>query len=199
MKTVPFIDKTTIRRVIREQIFKSYPDDSPQLPLDIEDFVEIRLGIPLHIVQLHKSILGYANIEENAIYINVMIENQQTRFRFTVAHELGHLTLHKDLIQREGQFLTTLKQPLLTSENERRVEYQANLYAGELLAPIGYIHNLYENRFKAIMEQVDEKKKILPASEMVRTVAKDCEVSRSCAVVRLKDYFGNVYPWKLFR
>ncbi len=198
METVPFINKLTIRRVIREQIVRAYPNNMPQLPLDIEDFVEIRLGIPLHIVQLHKSILGYANIGENAIYINAMIEKQQTRFRFTVAHELGHLTLHKDLIQRDGQFLTTLKQPLLTSENERRAEYQANLYAGELLVPIGYIDTLYQGDFKGFMDQT-EAEKHYEASAMVERVVRDCEVSFACAQRRLKDYFGNAYPWNVFK
>lgn len=187
---VPFIHEDIIRNLVRDQIAKTYPEGMYHLPLDVEELAEVKLGIPLHLVDLPKSILGYANIQENAIYINAMIEQQHTRFRFTIAHELGHLTLHRELVKRDDPLLTTLNQSLLAPDNESRIEYQANLYAGELLIPTGYLEWLYENHFKDALIQPSSSKRRAKAHEMIRWVVQTCDVSRKCARVRLKHHFA---------
>ena len=41
--------------------------------------------------------LGGINFDKNEIYVNVAIENHDGRYAFTVAHEIGHHVLHKEV------------------------------------------------------------------------------------------------------
>ena len=196
MYKVPYIRNSEIRRIIDDQIALACSYTYYQLPLDIEDFVEVKLGIPLCIVPLNKNILGYADMENQAICINSMIEDQPQRFRFTIAHELGHITLHRNLVKQNGFNLNAFNHLEPQTENEKRIEYQANTYAGEILIPSRYLDDLYSKggeKWGVDGSYKDNKIANQPPLAIIRTIAKDCEVSHACAKVRLQDYMKSKF------
>ncbi|MEI8390372.1 MAG: ImmA/IrrE family metallo-endopeptidase [bacterium] len=69
-------------------------------------------------------------IKNNEKYKVVVNQNHsQTRKNFTIAHELGHYFLHKDL---KDKFEDRIFFRGAVSDN---LEFQANIFAGELLMP----------------------------------------------------------------
>jgi Zn-dependent peptidase ImmA (M78 family) len=70
-----------------------------------------------------KNVLGCFNPSTNQIFINVSIAGSDERASFTVAHEVGHASLHKYTTSLGGAY---------TSD---AVEKHANRYASALLIP----------------------------------------------------------------
>lgn len=103
------------------------------IPIPVEDWVEGPLGIKLGIMDLNHlgpNVLGAVFVPQREIQISDTLTNQEGRFRFTVAHELGHLTLHSKL---------SLSFHETTDESEfinRRIEREADRFAAAFLMPI---------------------------------------------------------------
>lgn len=77
-------------------------NQNEQIPVPIEEIVEIELGI--NIVP-RKGLLGLEQIDAflSHDYKTIYIDedhylNQTNRCRFTLAHEVGHFCLHKEII-----------------------------------------------------------------------------------------------------
>jgi Zn-dependent peptidase ImmA (M78 family) len=86
--------------------------------------------------------------------IQVSMSLPPTVRRFTGAHELGHLMLHK---------FRSLRESPLGSDNWRSVnrpeEQEANLFAAELLMPTRYLRKLFLSRFGSALyrDSLDDK------------------------------------------
>ena len=83
-------------------------------------------GIVIIHLDMEKSINGFANVAEDGqpiIFLNKGLSAD--RMRFTLAHEIGHLTMH------------FLDEPI---DKDRDTEEEANLFAAEFLVPEMEIH-----------------------------------------------------------
>jgi len=101
--------------------------------------------------------LGYSNGHEvlekisfnpPTIYISARLKNDVHRWRFTLAHELGHYFLHSELISKMVKDNIDTVQSInakIGNEALKRMELQANLFASNLLMP--------ELAFKALVQQ----------------------------------------------
>lgn len=96
-----------------------------------------------------------------AIFINK--EHNSNRQRFTIAHEIAHFLLHKDLI---GNGITD--NALYRSGLSSKVEIEANALAAEILIPIDLLEEALRNDIQTIEE-----------------LAKVFRVSESCMSIRL--------------
>lgn len=105
------------------------------LPIPIERWVEGPLGLRLEIADLSDrsqdglEVLGATEISSKTIRVSDRIADQENRFRFTVAHELGHITLHAHLT---GTFRDSADGPFLDDLLER----EANRFAAAFLVPV---------------------------------------------------------------
>ena len=79
----------------------------------------------------NKEILGKIDFKQNVITISDAIENQNRRI-FTLVHEIGHYILHKDILCDNG--INNIED-LTIDNNDRRLEFQANLFASYFLVP----------------------------------------------------------------
>jgi hypothetical protein len=71
---------------------------------------------------------------------------RENRLRFSVAHELGHLMMHGEEINRcEFSSLAEFKQWALDGAAGSSAEYQANEFAGRLLVPIDLLQRDFLN------------------------------------------------------
>ena len=85
-----------------------------------------KLGLKIEFTKLADGHSGHLDVHTKTIYLNQ--EHSATRNLFTVAHELGHYTLHQGSQNRFDD-----KHKYNKEEQER--EQEANNFAGELLMP----------------------------------------------------------------
>lgn len=99
--------------------------------------------------------LGILNIEKNYVILNSKGLNNYKRYRFTMAHELGHYILHSHLFKEQGIVsVGESEETLSISINDsRRIEYQANLFASYLLMPMALVVTIYEHLFETIIHK----------------------------------------------
>lgn len=103
-------------------------------------------------------VLGKTTIEPGRIQVNGRLRPDGGRFRFTLAHEVGHWILHRPLIlasaQQGGLFAesqvgsipSTLNRSI-TDPNPPREEVQANRFAAALLIDHDQLRNEFTARF----------------------------------------------------
>jgi hypothetical protein len=115
-----------------------------KLPVDVEKIAEIRLKLdiePQHGLYADYDIEAWLKMDLTGIVVDhrrYMDETFANRLRFSYAHELGHLILHKDLYTNLQ--IETLEDWMrfvddLPETEYKRIEYQANEFAGRLLVP----------------------------------------------------------------
>lgn len=114
-------------------------------PFDIVD--KFKNGAPVDLVGMARAL--DIDVDQNASFtdpktsgsikrmrdgtyrISVNGSHSDNRKRFTIAHELAHFLLHKDIIDRKG----LVDDAMYRSGASREEEYQANRMAAELLMP----------------------------------------------------------------
>lgn len=91
--------------------------------------------------QLRDDISGIIFKENDKYYILVNKNHSIGRKSFTIAHELGHYVLHKDLLDKENELVSFIKSngkdcPTLARGLEyNKRETQANNFAADVLMP----------------------------------------------------------------
>ena len=86
---------------------------------------------------LDTRILGRTDFKNKTIILNSRLKCDEHRYRFTIAHEIGHFILHKHLHSTFEE--TNCSQNILAKErlsNNDIMEYQANVFAEHLLLPL---------------------------------------------------------------
>lgn len=116
------------------------------LPVDIERIVEERLNLniePKHGLLGEIDIDAYLKIDPTGIVVDYgcyMNEKYMNRLRFSFAHELGHIFLHKDIYSTFSIDDPSAWKDFMLNIPDREYgffEYQANEFAGRTLVPRG--------------------------------------------------------------
>lgn len=96
------------------------------------------LGAQLRYSPLDMELSGMIFIKEGIPVIGVNALHHPNRQRFTIAHEIGHLVLHRDLITKnvhvDKQFPVLMRDAVAETGTEA-IEIEANQFASELLIP----------------------------------------------------------------
>jgi Zn-dependent peptidase ImmA (M78 family) len=107
------------------------------LPVPVESIAEHFLGYDLEITDeglfADRSFLGGISFETNTIFVNASIEDHEGRYTFTIAHEIGHHALHRDLYDE----LVADRSQILCREEKQKplIERQADRFAAALMMP----------------------------------------------------------------
>lgn len=99
---------------------------------DIFAYTQSLLDIELRIEPLCDNVSGYIEKKDDRFIIVINSLQSHLRQRFTLAHELGHYTLHKDNLEGRHQDTVLFRD---TNEDSLGIEYAANDFAAELLIP----------------------------------------------------------------
>lgn len=147
---IPYLNKTEIVRKAEEVLGKNWDG---KFPIDVEVLCD-RLGINIFPVpNLAKTfhIDAFISADFKTIYVdNREFESESHRYRFSVAHELGHFALHREYYP-DG--IDGLEEWLKISHNivNNYAEFQANYFAGSLLVPenelIDFLNNAFSGSF----------------------------------------------------
>jgi len=150
-------EKTEALRVTHETL------QADKIPLDLISFVELDLRLDLiPFVRLRDDFGADAAIlaDFSGLYIDGEIFDridlirgaQLNRLRFSIAHELGHLFLHREqfeaaAIQTNEHFLDWLNE-----HNGRKYDFEreANEFAGRLLVPVEILRECFEKMLPAM-------------------------------------------------
>ncbi|MDO8487013.1 MAG: ImmA/IrrE family metallo-endopeptidase [Candidatus Curtissbacteria bacterium] len=137
------------------------------LPIPIENIVESKMGIALFAVPGIRSLIGVdAFISSDFTQITVD-ENYFTRFpertRFSIAHEVGHLILHKEWYEKYGpnnfeEYLTSHDR--IDEQVYKFTEIQAHTFAGLVLVPT-----------EQLLEELKKRLGKIPSMELPEIIA----------------------------
>lgn len=78
-----------------------------------------------------EKVAGFCDFQAKKLYVNS--NDIITRQKFTMAHELGHWILHRDLFETNPTEYSVL--PRFHKTKNNRFEREANVFAANLLAP----------------------------------------------------------------
>ncbi|MBK8767907.1 MAG: ImmA/IrrE family metallo-endopeptidase [Burkholderiaceae bacterium] len=102
------------------------------------DKIAKALGIQIRYSPLDAELSGMIYIKEGIPIIGVNALHHPNRQRFTIAHELGHYMLHRDMLSNEVHVDKQFKILMRNSKSSAgtdAMEVDANKFAAELLLP----------------------------------------------------------------
>lgn len=106
--------------------------DAIPLPIPVESWIEgpldIRFGVA-DLSALGPNVLGRSLPTERQIEVSDTLVDQEARFRFTAAHELGHVLLHAGVA-------VEFREDPDADFYEKRIEREADRFAAAFLMPI---------------------------------------------------------------
>lgn len=134
MGQMPFLGKAEIARRVEELLDECWDG---KYPVDIEsvcDYLGIAL-LPVRNLAHTFQVDAFLAADFKTIFVDEEgYERESYRYRFSVAHELGHYVLHRDYCSSRVE---SYEEWLGLSQNANSgyVEFQANYFAGSLLVP----------------------------------------------------------------
>lgn len=122
-------------RIRARQVLEEFGIKTAPIPVDK---IAKALGAVLRFSPLDQELSGMVYVKDGVPVIGVNALHHPNRQRFTIAHEIGHLLLHRDLIS-ENVHVDKQFRVLMRGEHSatglEAIEVQANQFASELLIP----------------------------------------------------------------
>ena len=137
----PFLSKEDLARKAEQFLTDHHP--SRTVPVPIEQIVEAKFNldiVPVPGLQDSFDVVAYITKDRTEIRVDqYVLEHRENRYRFSLAHELGHVVLHPELFEflNFGD-IAAWKQAMRESIPEkeyRYLEWHANEFAGAVLVP----------------------------------------------------------------
>ena len=136
------IEKKAIECIGKNNILENYYVHSKE----IIDILKNTYGIDvISNTSFEGKELGRLDLVKNTIFLAGELEIDSPRWRFTLAHEFGHVVLHKSLLVEKNVYITSdddnYSDPFYSitrrsvDKNIKRIEIQANIFASYLLMP----------------------------------------------------------------
>ena len=207
---VKWLGKNDLKKAAEQFNAKYNPEKA--VPVPIDSIIESRLNIDIVPMAGLKEELdndGFISRDFTTIHIDQNIYfNVEVRYRFSLAHKLGHFILHKE-IYRDLNYSTvedwadTYEE--IDSDDYGKLEFQANHFAGCLLIPDFAFWPLFQETLKDILPQVKAaQEKDIPREtyldsvigNIARKLAPQFNVSSTCMESRIRndESCSNIIP-----
>jgi Zn-dependent peptidase ImmA (M78 family) len=159
------------RRTLREHGLYAVPVN----PIAVAQKLGVRL---LNAVFAEPRFSGLTAKRSGITTVLVRQLDHAARKRFTIAHELAHTLLHlsdadEEIVDTDADFFRTSDELQAEWSNERRREYEANVFAAELLMPEDLVRKVW--------------RELLPENQTAADMAYQFQVSESAMGIRLKE------------
>lgn len=118
------------------------------MPTPVEKIAKA-LGAQVRFSPFDTELSGMIYIKEGVPIIGVNSLHHPNRQRFTIAHELGHLELHRDMITSNvhvDKNFPALMRDQNSATGTEKVEIEANQFASELLMPRAFIEDVLRGK-----------------------------------------------------
>ena len=100
---------------------------------------------------------GFISRDFKSISIDLgKYENVETRARFTLAHEIGHMVLHRGIWEIFDFSNTAEWKEVVTSIDSKKyqfLEYHADNFAGLVLVPSPLLNEMFEEAKRKVLDQ----------------------------------------------
>ena len=179
---VPFKTRAQLTGEAENFLQKYHPHNT--YPIPIEEIIEFQLGLDIiPLPGLHKffDIDGFLSADRAGISIDENVyQARPGRYRFTLAHEIGHFVLHRELYgQSDFRNVGDWKR-FIESFPEREYslfEWQAYEFAGHVLVPAHHLEKRIAYHRKQIRSMRIENEEIV-MDRVTELLAQDFVVSR---------------------
>lgn len=129
----PHRPRTGLAREAARALVRQFGITSAPVPID--DIVR-ELGVEVQYVPLGSEMSGMAHIKGGIPIIGVNNQHHINRQRFTLAHELAHVRLHRPHLERVVHVdKGSLRRDAASALGTDAIEVEANAFASELLMP----------------------------------------------------------------
>ena len=140
-----------------------------KLPIPVDEITKYHLALQLEFADLHDvldvprqrntpDILGAIWVDKEVILIDEMLDpndypSMSGRYRFSVAHEIGHWCLHRDYVSkdtRQAVLFDDASEPTVICRSgltREPIEWQADKYASCLLMPRLKVREMWQECF----------------------------------------------------
>lgn len=151
----PFLPYARLSRLGEAFLEEHHPEDT--LPIPVEDIVDQKLKIDIVPMRLSPhEIESFTSHDMSTFYVDVDVYNSDNtnRYRYSLAHELSHVILHKNIFENAGfKDIAGWKEFTLSfGEDYKWIEWQAYSLAGILLVPTKHLLN----KFTAISKKLED-------------------------------------------
>lgn len=128
-------------RLHADTFLKQY-HPSREIPIPIEEIIEFQMNIDIiPLPGLHQSLEvdGFTQSDLSSIYADEFVyKSRPGRYRFTLAHEVGHIVLHNDIYQKANFRNSQEWKDFINSISDTDhswLEWQAYAFGGLVLVP----------------------------------------------------------------
>jgi len=157
------------------------------IPVPIDKIAKA-LGASVHYTPLDEELSGMIYIKDDVPIIGVNSLHHLNRQRFTVAHEIAHLQLHREHITQavhvDKRFADAmLRRDGRSATGTQGLEIEANQFAAALLVP--------RHQLEQLLEGVDLD---LEDEEALEGVARRFKVSKATLQYRIRNLGNELFP-----
>lgn len=126
----------------------------------------------IRVSSMRTGISGQITKENGEYFIRVNRNEARERQRFTIAHELAHFLLHKDVIESSPDGITD--NVLYRSGAPEQIEYEANRLAADLIMPMELVAKKLHDDFGGVVTETT-----------IESLAASFQVSKAAMEIRL--------------
>jgi Zn-dependent peptidase ImmA (M78 family) len=140
------------------------------------------LGAKIRFSPFDGEISGMIYVKDSVPIIGVNSLHPPNRQRFTIAHECGHLILHRDLITQEVHIdrkFPVLRRDYKSATGTEQIEIEANRFAAEITMPHAFL-------LRALGNDVID----IDDSDLVNRLAQEFKISTDAMKIRMTNLFG---------
>ncbi len=175
---------------ILERCRKQLGETEIPLPVPVEEWIEHPLGIRFGVADLSylgEGVLGASFMKEREILIDENVLANEGRYRFTAAHELGHMILHAKLRDRFHDIAHC-------DREAETIERQADRFAAAFLMPL----DLLEREFFALLKQrgLDRRETVI---QLMRPTRESQTLWRRLVLPMITQEFGVSFTAAIHR
>lgn len=150
------------------------------VPIDVEKLASL-MGAEVKTDDFDETLSGFAYQKHGMKFIGVNSTESQERQRFTIAHELGHLYLHRRPVSYDAGTSVMMFRNSRSSDGADIKEIEANRFAAELLMP--------EQRVRADLKKRGEIDLFGDNSKLIKELAEKYRVSEQAMAIRLNTLY----------
>jgi Zn-dependent peptidase ImmA (M78 family) len=133
------------------------------------------LGVAINISNMETGVSGQIKRENGNYTIRVNRNEARERQRFTVAHELSHYLLHREIIDNSPDGITDTV--LYRSGKPERIEFEANRLAADIVMPMPLVERLLRDEFGGVVTEAT-----------IESLASRFQVSKAAMEIRLSTF-----------
>lgn len=191
-----YISPDEIEKAAQNFLKKYHPENT--LPIPIEEIIEFHLEIDIIPTPEMMDTVGVDAVTSHDLtQINidrVQLESRPNRARFTLAHEVGHIVLHKDFIESQNfQNEKSWRKFVLNDLHRDPMEVQANMFAAFVLIPSNHLKREFESAKAELAKHPAFKSIGLPTEKVLapylaKPLAQKFETSEGTMTNRLTNW-----------